>query len=1384
MRKVVLILLAIVVVGFANIATQKTMKGSIPTLPSGESHARLGAGGPDAYGYRWIDNDTTAPNIPTFQWIDISSVGTLVTGLGDDNVVGPFNIGFNFPYYWYRVSDFFIGSNGYIAFGDNTLAASGFGNDAPPNPNRPNNMVAPMLSDLDYSVGSPSCLYWTNAANDTCVITFQDVRWWARPASNCSLQIILAKPDSSITFQYKRIIDQPFGGWTTEYIAVGIENVLGTDGLTYLWGTSPAGNDLHDGLAVKFYPPQTTSYEAIDVGINNAMNENSGGLHLLNNTAHSLWANVRNNGNVTVTNCDVYCRVLNELNEIVYADTQVITSLAAGNMDSVVFIPDWTPTELGVYRTIIRAKYTGDIMPGNDSVVIETRIVEYPTELSFDDGQVNTRTSWTGWGGGYGVKFTSPVYPCRITGAKANLSIGGSEPITCTLYVFAADGPNGSPGSVIARRNVTVNSNTPKWYYLQLDTTINAGSFFVGVISSDSSEPQYSIDTDAPISGQTWEYTGVWAPYRDKMSNDAMMRALIGYEPIVNDVSIEELLAPVSMVAPGALITPQAIIKNWGTANQPNIQVVIKIDSSGINVYTGNATIALGGGDEDIVNFSPQWRAGPAPNTYDIRAYTTVPGDENPANDTIYSLTSSFVVSIMYHANFRDIQPTIDGNVELMEWADAIRYDVSDVQGQGTGEPHRVGSAYMWIKHDSNFVYFAATMPYADEANNGDQIGLYLDEDRNGSWNPDSSEGNYWVVNYETGGVDSLIYRALLPTTPLTTWRYGNVADGQVSCNLNNGIMHIECAVPKGTAKQHLNMNAVRDTMRFWMFSIDRPNDYYYGWWPQSMPSNSWTNPISYGILFFRDRYYDVGVDKIIQPTGAIPAGNPVVPKVVVTNYGLATTSFPVIMTILPTTQKQEPYYDTVYISLGLAQSQTVEFKEFPTEPGTYSVQAKVEMPGDQTAANNIKTTTCEVAVGEWYVSIEMPTNDPPKTVKDGGALVAVNNAHYAFKGWKSGEFKMFDGATWTDKLDIPFGIKPGTEPPKINKKYPGKGAALCWDGAYTIYAVKGNGTREFWAFDMTANEWTAKEFVPVLKALKGGSSIAYHDGKVYLLAGGQKVTEQVFYVYDVASNTWTTLSQIGLTNTYNKKWADGSALNYMNGMLYALKGKDKENFLFAYDMTSETWAQKATLPLLYDTSVVVKPKKAKVGDGGAMTNDGASLYAIKGAGKQDFWTYDPITDNWTGLQPVPYITPNAKKSTPKTGAGLGYLNNYVWLLKGNKLNEFWKYGPVGGKADFVARIARTETAIMGDAIEVLTFNMSVSPNPLTHGTMIRYTVPAASNVTLKLYNTAGRLVETLHSGYTNSGHYTTTIGNISSGVYFLKYNDGTNNKNIKLIVQ
>ena len=59
------------------------------------------SGGPDGYGYTWVDSND--PQGPIYDWVDIEVPANLVSGLGDDNIIGSFPIE-SFNFYWYNVT--------------------------------------------------------------------------------------------------------------------------------------------------------------------------------------------------------------------------------------------------------------------------------------------------------------------------------------------------------------------------------------------------------------------------------------------------------------------------------------------------------------------------------------------------------------------------------------------------------------------------------------------------------------------------------------------------------------------------------------------------------------------------------------------------------------------------------------------------------------------------------------------------------------------------------------------------------------------------------------------------------------------------------------------------------------------------------------------------------------------------------------------------------------------------------------------------------------------------------------------------------------------------------------------------------------------------------
>ncbi len=208
-------------------------------LKKGESDWRagqpviLGRGGADSFGYLW--RDSREADGPPFQWTDISAAGKLIPGLGDDDNLGPFPIGFAFPFYDSVFTKFQFCTNGFISF---TSSAVLFTN-APLPSGSVANLVAPFWDDLDltggaaYYLASPRQLIvqWTNARSISGGGPF-------------TFQMIL-QPNGNIVFRYLRMAG------ATDFSTVGIQNSDGAEGLEIAFNT----DFIRDSLAVLIERP-------------------------------------------------------------------------------------------------------------------------------------------------------------------------------------------------------------------------------------------------------------------------------------------------------------------------------------------------------------------------------------------------------------------------------------------------------------------------------------------------------------------------------------------------------------------------------------------------------------------------------------------------------------------------------------------------------------------------------------------------------------------------------------------------------------------------------------------------------------------------------------------------------------------------------------------------------------------------------------------------------------------------------------------------------------------------------------------------------------------------------------------------------------------------
>jgi len=165
--------------------------------------------------YNYVDSDASGG--PTFNWIDISATGTLVS-LTDDSFGGPYNIGFNFPLFGQSFSQFWVSSNGWIALSA-PLSPYAF-NSALPTNFGPANLIAPFWDDLNPGVGGS--IRYQQIAPDTLVVSYMGVPLYLGGGGTGALtfQLIL-RQNGSIVFQYQTMNS---GSLTLTSATIGVQN--------------------------------------------------------------------------------------------------------------------------------------------------------------------------------------------------------------------------------------------------------------------------------------------------------------------------------------------------------------------------------------------------------------------------------------------------------------------------------------------------------------------------------------------------------------------------------------------------------------------------------------------------------------------------------------------------------------------------------------------------------------------------------------------------------------------------------------------------------------------------------------------------------------------------------------------------------------------------------------------------------------------------------------------------------------------------------------------------------------------------------------------------------------------------------------------------------
>ena len=194
------------------------------------------SGGPDAFGYYWIDSNE--PGGPAFSWVDITGIGTN-TGLAGDDQVLSFGLPWTFEFYGIGYNSVNVSSNGNVHFGASNNA---FFNQPLPYAPGPLAMIAAFWDDL-YLPGGGSVYYYDDAANNRFIIEWHQIDHFSNTGDSYTFEIILHS-NGRILFQYLSMSTAPVGVTSA---TVGLQDAAAAVALQIVYDAAY----LEDNLAIE-----------------------------------------------------------------------------------------------------------------------------------------------------------------------------------------------------------------------------------------------------------------------------------------------------------------------------------------------------------------------------------------------------------------------------------------------------------------------------------------------------------------------------------------------------------------------------------------------------------------------------------------------------------------------------------------------------------------------------------------------------------------------------------------------------------------------------------------------------------------------------------------------------------------------------------------------------------------------------------------------------------------------------------------------------------------------------------------------------------------------------------------------------------------------------
>lgn len=236
----------------------------------------------------------------------------------------------------------------------------------------------------------------------------------------------------------------------------------------------------------------------------------------------------------------------------------------------------------------------------------------------------------------------------------------------------------------------------------------------------------------------------------------------------------------------------------------------------------------------------------------------------------------------------------------------------------------------------------------------------------------------------------------------------------------------------------------------------------------------------------------------------------------------------------------------------------------------------------------------------------------------------------------------------------------------------------------------------DMWVYDPADGSWTEKALCP--GDGRGHPAYMEADGKIYVgLGQGATGNLKDFWAYDIAADTWAAMPDLPSQSRHHPFYFS------IGSMVYAGFGHGSQSVggttiyrdLYRFDPSANDWERMDDFP---GEQRVAGTQFSLNGKGYVLSGEGQDHYYLE---EGEFWEYDPGTDKWTELPPMP--------GSGRWAPGSFVIGNTVYATGGTALlldntsenqRDLWAY---------------TFASSSGTGSPLAINTLQVYPNPVQH---------------------------------------------------------------------